>query len=276
MLRHLQRLVGGMTTVAVIPARFASTRFPGKPLAADTGKFLIQHVCEQVATCSKIDRVIVATDDDRIVQAVQSFGGEAQMTRPDHVNGTDRVGEVAEALGLSDDDLVLNVQGDEPEIDPSSLDRLIELMKSGCDFRIGTLATHFADDGPREGVGSPLDPNCVKVVVDARGRALYFSRSLIPFPRETDGRVEEPAHFLLHLGVYAFLADSLREVTCGRLLPSALEQTESLEQLRWLENGYSIGVALVDHRCVGIDTKADYEAFVRRKKSVPTKVRGIV
>lgn len=261
-----------MTTVAVIPARFASTRFPGKPLAADTGKFLIQHVCEQVSTCSKIDRVIVATDDERIVKAVKSFGGEVQMTRVDHPSGTDRVGEVAESLGLGDHDLVLNVQGDEPEIDPDSLAKLIALMESGAAFHIGTLAARFDDDGPHEGVGSPLDPNCVKVVVDTQGRALYFSRNLIPYPLEALGRVDKPSRWLLHLGVYAFFADALQKVTGNCLPPSSLEKAESLEQLRWLEHGFAMGVAIVSHRSVGIDTPEEYEAFVQRRGQVQTKV----
>ena len=266
-----------MTTVAVIPARFASTRFPGKPLARETGKFLIQHVCEQVGSCSQIDRVIVATDDERIVSAVESFGGQAMMTRVDHVSGTDRVGEVASNLGLDGNDLVLNVQGDEPEVSPVVLDRLIQLMTDpASEFLIGTLAARFDDTGPSTGPGSPADPNCVKVVVDRRGRALYFSRGLIPYSREPMGRVNAPSGFLLHLGVYAFRANTLQEIAGDQLAPGVLEQTESLEQLRWMEHGFSIGVAVVDHRCVGIDTKEDYAAFVQRISSAPSRVRADV
>jgi 3-deoxy-manno-octulosonate cytidylyltransferase (CMP-KDO synthetase) len=285
-----------VTTIAVIPARFASTRFPGKPLAKETGKFMIQHVYERVAAASRIDRVIVATDDERIITAVKSFGGEARMTRSDHFSGTDRVAEVAEAVGLTDDDIVLNVQGDEPEIEPDSLDKLVERMNGcrasspspqpsplkgegvgGAAFEhgtptcsIGTIAAPFDDAGPREGTGSPLDPNCVKVVVDGQGRAMYFSRSPIPFPRDTKGAVDKPSRWLLHMGVYAFCAGTLREIAGGRLSPSKLEKAESLEQLRWLEAGYSIAVAVVEHRSVGIDTPEDYAAFVercRQKKS---------
>lgn len=265
-----------MTTLAVIPARFASTRFPGKPLASDTGKFMIQHVYERVASAARIDRAIVATDDDRIVKAVQSFGGEAMMTSPDHFSGTDRVAEVAASVSLRPDDVVLNVQGDEPEIEPRSLDSLILTMTEigapaarrpadaarGCS--IGTIAAPFDDSGPREGSGSPLDPNCVKVVVDGRGRAMYFSRSPIPYPRDTKGVVDRPSRWLLHMGVYAFRASTLQEIAGGRLSPSVLERAESLEQLRWLENGYEIAVAVVEHRSVGIDTPEDYSAFVRR------------
>ena len=254
-----------MTTVAVIPARYASTRFPGKPLARQTGKYLIQHVHERVIACRRIDRVIVATDDERIVEAVRSFGGEAVKTRPDHATGTHRVSEVADSLDLNDDDLVLNVQGDEPEIDSSVLDLLIDEMMSGSSpCRIGTLAAPFDDDGPKDGPGSPLDPHCVKVVVDTAGRALYFSRSPIPYPQRTDGVIDKPSQWLLHLGVYAFRADTLRAIVGDGLTPSRLEQTESLEQLRWLEHGRSVAVVMVKHRFVGIDTPEDYAAFVKR------------
>jgi len=254
-----------MTTVAVIPARYASTRFPGKPLANETGKYLIQHVYERVRECRSINRAVVATEDERIVAAVKSFGGEVRMTRADHPTGTDRVGEIAEALRLVDDDIVLNVQGDEPEISPLVLDRLIVRMKDSTGgAAIGTVAARFDDHGPKEGPGSPLDPNCVKVVVDAAGQAMYFSRSAIPFPRDTGGVVDRPSRWLLHMGVYAFRASALRRVTGGRLQPSALEKAESLEQLRWLENGMPIAVVLVEHRSVGIDTPQDYAAFVAR------------
>ena len=255
-----------MATLAVIPARYASTRFPGKPLAKDTGKYLIQHVFERVSECRAIDRVIVATDDERIVSAVRSFGGSAQMTRADHKTGTDRIGEVTQALDLADDDLVFNVQGDEPEISTEVLETLARQMQTvdgSC--RIGTLAAPFSDDGPREGPGSPLDPNCVKVVVSKDDRALYFSRSPIPYPRSTEGRIDRPSRFLLHLGVYAFRADLLRRLTSAKEHErTPLEEAESLEQLRWLEHGLPITVAIVDHRVVGIDTPEDYDAFVKR------------
>lgn len=254
-----------MTTIAVIPARYASSRFPGKPLAKNTGKFLIQHVYERVQETARVDRVLVATDDQRIADAVKSFGGEAQMTRGDHENGTERVAEIVEHLELTDEDLVVNVQGDEPDVLPSALDRLIGSMSDERQgFRIATLAAPFSDDGPRSGPGSPLDPNCVKVVVDTGGRALYFSRSAIPFHRQGAGAVDRPSRWLLHLGVYAFRVDTLRSVTGGRLLPGALEQAESLEQLRWLEHGVGISVVTIDRAFVGIDTPEDYAAFVSR------------
>lgn len=261
-----------MTTIAVVPARFASTRFPGKPLAKETGKFLIQHVCERVLEARRVDRVIVATDDEQIVEAVRSFGGEACMTRADHTSGTARVAEVAGGLKLTPGDLVLNVQGDEPEIEPASIDALVALMERGdhgCE--IGTLAAPFDRDGPTSGPGSPQDPNCVKVVVDALGRAVYFSRSLIPYPRDTGGTVDQPDRWLLHLGVYAFRPEVLREIESGPLSrgleparPATLEQAECLEQLGWLSRGMPIAVAMVDRGAVGIDTPADYEAFVGR------------
>lgn len=262
-----------MNIVAVIPARYASTRFPGKPLAQETGKYLIQHVVERVRECDKIDRVVVATDDDRIVRAVESFGGEAMMTRDDHVSGTDRVREAADLLGLAGDDLVLNVQGDEPEITSALLDRLIECMEAGStNARIGTPAARFRDDGPCSGPGSPLDPNCVKVVVDAAGRALYFSRSLLPYPRDTVGVVDRPSRWLLHLGVYAFRVDALHAITSRSIGPSVLESDESLEQLRWLDQGHAVAVVVVDHPFVGIDTRDDYEAFVKRTVGNPSEV----
>jgi len=252
-----------MNTVAVIPARYASTRLPAKPLASQTGKFLVQHVCEQVLKSRRIDRAVVATDDQRIVDAVTSFGGEARMTDPNHPTGTDRVGEIADMLKLQDDDLVLNVQGDEPEISPDSLDCLVERMVK-TDVRIGTIAARFDDDGPTEGFGSPLDPNCVKVVLDESGRALYFSRSPIPYPRDASGQIEKPSRWFMHLGVYAFRVDALRSLTGGRLKPTELEKTESLEQLRWLGAGHSIAVVEVKERSSGIDTPEDYAAFVAR------------
>ena len=254
-----------MTTIAVIPARFGSTRFPGKPLAKDTGKFLIQHVCERIQQAACVDRVLVATDDERIAAAVKSYGGEVRMTRDDHPTGTERVAEVVEGLGLGDEDLVLNVQGDEPDVPAGALDRLVALMRGDSDAcRIGTLAAPFDDDGPSSGPGSPLDPNCVKVVMDAGGRALYFSRSAIPFDRAQSGAVDRPSRWLLHLGVYAFRVNTLRCLTGGRLPRSVLEETESLEQLRWLEHGFGISVLTVERAFAGIDTPDDYAAFVKR------------
>lgn len=272
-----------MTTVAVIPARFGSTRLPAKALARETGKYLVQHVCERARLAKKIDRVVVATDDQRIVDAVRSFDGEVRMTRSDHQSGTDRVAEIAEQLELDGDDLVINVQGDEPEVDPSTLDTLVEFME--CfqdDYSIGTVAVTFADDGPKEGSGSPLDPNCVKVVIGPRGQAHYFSRSLIPYPREYGGVVDRPSRWLLHLGVYAFRSRTLREITKPPverekqqwLKPVELAVMESLEQLRWLASGFAIGVVIGNHRSMGIDTPEQYAAFVVRWRESENKRRG--
>lgn len=265
-----------MAAIAIIPARYASTRFPGKPLANQTGKFLIQHVCEQVSRCRSIDRTVVATDDPRVIDAVKSFGGDVHLTRADHISGTDRVAEVVEALGLGDNELVLNVQGDEPEIDPGGLQSLIERMEQTPAERIGTLAVPFDRAGPKDGPGSPIDPNCVKVVTDGSGRALYFSRSVIPYPRETGGAIDDPSRWLLHLGVYAFRAGVLPTITGDRMPVTALEETESLEQLRWLEAGLSIAVVRVSHRSVGVDTPEDYAAFVARFRATCEDNRAVV
>ncbi len=253
-----------MKTVAVIPARMAAVRLPGKPLLRRTGKYLIEHVVERARAARRVDDVIVATDDERIAAAVRSFGGRAEMTRADHASGTDRVAEVAARL---DADLVLNVQGDEPEMDPGNIDRLVALLADRPDRLIGTVACPFPADGPRRGPGSPDDPNRVKVVLDVRGDALYFSRALVPFPRDIPAAPERPAdldpsRWLMHLGLYGFRRAALREIAA--LAPSPLEQIERLEQLRWLGAGHRIAVGVGERGSVGIDTPEDYEAFVAR------------
>lgn len=242
-----------MNAVAVIPARYASTRFPAKPLARETGKYLIQHVCERLSAAKRISSVIVATDDERICEAVESFGGVAAMTREDHPSGTDRVAEVAAGL---DAELLLNVQGDEPEIEPGHLDLLIERMMQDPEAEIGTLCCPFAKQA------DPRDSNKVKVVVSTAGRALYFSRSLIPYPRDAAGVPDDAANWLLHVGVYAYRRAAL--VKLAALPPSSLEIAERLEQLRALENGMAISVVHVDHAAPGIDTPDDYAEFVAR------------
>lgn len=249
-----------MNVLAVIPARYGSTRFPGKPLVRKTGRPLIQHVVERASAARAIDRVVVATDDARIVNAVRSFGGEAVMTRGDHASGTDRIAEVAQALGGAPDDLVLNVQGDEPEIEPAYLDRLVDRVR-GSACPVGTLACPFpADNDPR-------DPNCVKVVLNLRGEALYFSRALIPYPR-ADAVGESPAEWLLHLGVYAFRRSFLLEFASWET--SRLERLERLEQLRVLERGHGIAVEVVERAFPGVDTPEDYERFVARISAIRT------
>jgi len=245
-----------MQTLAVIPARYGSKRFPGKPLVRETGKFLVQHVYEQVALARLVDRVIVATDDRRIAEAVQSFGGESAMTRADHPSGTDRVAEVA---AHEPADLIVNVQGDEPEMSPAHIDRLIERMNHDADATIGTLCCPFAAGN------DPRDANKVKVVCDARDRALYFSRALIPHVRAPTGAKpldDANRPWRLHLGIYAYRPQTL--LALSQLPPTPLEQIEKLEQLRFLEHGYAITVAEVDRAAQGIDTPEDYAAFVQR------------
>ena len=237
-----------MKFTAVIPARFASTRFPGKPLAMLGGKTVIQRVYEQAA--SVLSEVYVATDDERILSAVEAFGGHAVMTRADHQSGTDRIEEAVEKTGTQAD-VIINIQGDEPFIQPSQIKTLMALFDDP-QTQIGTLGKRF------ESMEAVSNPNSPKIVTDHRGFALYFSRSVIPFIRsvETD---EWLSHypFLKHLGVYAYRREVLAEVT--RLPQGQLEKAESLEQLRWLENGYRIRVGLTDVETVGIDTPADLE-----------------
>ncbi len=262
-----------MNAVAIIPARFGSTRLPGKPLLNRTGRCLIQHVYERAAAARCVGRCVVATDDERIAAAVRSFGGQAVMTRADHVSGTDRLAEAATIIGTRDDELILNVQGDEPELEPACLDRLVERMAADAACPLGTLACPFPPEA------DPADPNCVKVVRNLAGRALYFSRALVPYRRDggknalaapvADRRhADAPAAtrrhgpWLLHLGVYAYRRNFLAEFASWP--PSPLEQLEKLEQLRALERGVAIAVELVERAAVGIDTPEDYEQFVLR------------
>jgi 3-deoxy-manno-octulosonate cytidylyltransferase (CMP-KDO synthetase) len=242
--------------IAVIPARFASTRFPGKMLADRTGKPLIQHVWEQAKLAKRVDRVIVATDDQRIVDAVQGFGGEAVMTRSDHTNGTSRIAEIAQTIAAP---ILINVQGDEPDLDPALIDLAIATLMNGehLDCPVATIAAPFA---PGE---DPANPNIVKVVVDRRGRALYFSRALIPFNRDGRSLPGECGPFK-HVGLYAYRRAFLQ--TYVNLPPTTLEQAEKLEQLRTLEHGYAIAVAVAEAHHHGIDTSEQYEAFVQRSR----------
>ena len=242
-----------MNTVAVIPARFASSRFPGKPLAKDTGKYLIQHVYERVCQASSLDGVLVATDDERIGKACDEFGGRWCMTRTDHPSGTDRI---AEAVARLDADIIVNVQGDEPEIAPGHIDRLVELIRGDRRADMATLSAVFA-------AGEDVNnPNVVKVVVDHLGHALYFSRWPIPYNR--DSQPQSEMIYRKHLGLYAYRREALLQLS--RLTPTPLEKAEKLEQLRALENGMVIAVAEVQHTAVGIDTPQQYEEFVKRYK----------
>ena len=244
-----------MDVVGIIPARFASTRLPGKPLLAETGKPLIRHVVEAARRSGRIDRIIVATDDDRIAEAVRSFGGEAVMTRADHPSGTDRVAEVAAAL--PDARIVVNLQGDEPEVSDATLDRVVALLEADPEAPMATLATPIRTEADFR------NPACVKVVLSATGRALYFSRS--PIPHHRDGNPPDGDLGLLHLGLYAYRRDFL--LGLAALPPSPLEGAEKLEQLRVLEAGFPIAVGVVEEPGVGIDTPEDYRRFVDRQRA---------
>ena len=238
-----------MRYIALIPARYASTRFPGKPLAKLGGKSVIQRVYEQVN--KMVDETYVATDDQRIFDAVEAFGGKVVMTRSDHKSGTDRIEEAAEKIG-GDYDVVVNVQGDEPFIHASQIETVCKCFDDPT-TQIATLGKPFGND--IEAIGNPNSP---KIVVDKKGFALYFSRSIIPFVRGKETAAWPSSYpFLKHLGLYAYRRDVLREVT--QLPQGMLEKAESLEQLRWLENGYKIRVGLTDIETVGIDTPADLE-----------------
>lgn len=238
-----------MRFIALIPARFASTRFPGKPLAMLGGKSVIQRVYEQVSRV--VDETYVATDDQRIFDAVEAFGGKVVMTRSDHKSGTDRIEEAAEKIG-GDFDVVVNVQGDEPFIQASQIETVCHCFDDPT-TQIATLGKPFGND--MDAIGNPNSP---KIVVDKKGFALYFSRSIIPFVRGVDSEEWPSAYpFLKHLGLYAYRREVLREVT--QLPQGVLEKAESLEQLRWLENGYKIRVGLTDIETVGIDTPADLD-----------------
>ena len=246
-----------MTFTAIIPARYASTRFPGKPLAVLGGKTVIQRVYEQVK--SVLSDVYVATDDERIFSCVESFGGKAVMTRKDHQSGTDRIQEAVEKTATQAD-VIINVQGDEPFIQPSQIQTLMQLFDDPT-TQIGTLGKLF------ESMEAVENPNSPKIVTDMKGFALYFSRSVIPYIRgkeRQDWFSEYP--FLKHLGVYAYRREVLSEVT--KLPQSSLEKAESLEQLRWLQNGYRIRVGMTDVETVGIDTPEDLqraEEFLKNK-----------
>ena len=247
-----------MRFIAIIPARYASTRFEGKPLAMLGGVPVIRRVYERVA--SAVPDVIVATDDSRIAEAVEAFGGRVVMTSDKHRSGTDRCYEAYCRQG-GEFDAVINVQGDEPFITASQLHAIM-----GCFDDVSTeIATLVKPFSEQDGLAALENPNSPKVVLDGKNRAIYFSRSVIPYLRGVDRSEWLRSHtFYKHIGMYAFRTDVLRRVTA--LPPSMLEMTESLEQLRWLENGYRIGVGITDVETVGIDTPEDLaraEAFLR-------------
>ena len=230
-----------MKVLCVIPARFASTRLPGKPLKDIAGKPMVVRVYERASQAGLVNETLVATDDERIKTAVEAAGGKAMLTRADHATGTDRLAEVAEAY--PDVDLIVNVQGDEPLIEPGLIDQLAGLFANEPDLKMATVKTEMKDEAEQK------NPNNVKVVCDKAGYALYFSRSLMPYPRKGGCPVYK------HIGIYAYRRDFLLHY--AKMEPTPLEQAESLEQLRALENGYRIKVVETKAKFVGVDTVED-------------------
>jgi 3-deoxy-manno-octulosonate cytidylyltransferase (CMP-KDO synthetase) len=243
--------------VVVIPARYGSTRLPGKPLVSLAGKPMIQRVYERAKMAGRVDQVIVATDDERIVKAVEGFGGQARMTRADHRTGTERVAEVAAHV---EGDVFVNVQGDEPLLDPAAVDAAVGALLEEPTASITTVAT------PIKTPGDIMDPNVVKTVLDFDGNALYFSRAPIPWVRDTGSKIQ--VRHLKHLGLYVFQRDALLEYPT--LPQGELERIEQLEQLRWMENGWKIRVAEVEHDAVSVDVPEDVarvEKLLPREKT---------
>ena len=230
--------------VAVIPARYESSRFPGKPLAQIAGRAMIERVYEQTKKAKQIARVVVATDDERIAQAVKSFGGEAMMTREDHHCGTERVAEVAAHISAA---IYVNVQGDEPLVEPEAIDMLVSAMEEDAEIHVATPCSLIRQ--PAE----IMDPNVVKATIDFDGNALYFSRAPIPWVRDTGANVA--ARHWKHVGLYAFRHEALLDFPT--LPPGELERVEQLEQLRWLENGYKIRVVESEYDAISVDVPTD-------------------
>jgi len=270
------KISNGVKILAVIPARFSSTRFAAKVLAKDTGKFLIQHTYEQACLARLPEKVIIAADDEKVVAAADSFGAECVLTSVEHKSGTDRI---AEAVADLDVDIVVNLQADEPEIDPGNIDYLTRLLIDNPDYPMATLCAEF------QNAGQVADPNIVKVIVawsvqrradrkklNAKryppnadcGKAIYFSRLPIPYDRDESG-VGNVRQYQRHLGIYAYRKEFLLKIT--KLPQTPLEKIEKLEQLRVIENGYNILVGKVEHTCDGIDTPEQYTEFVKRYKT---------
>ena len=287
-----------MKVLAVIPARYSSTRFAGKVLARDTGKYLIQHTYERACLAKWPEKVLIAADDQKVVEAARTFGAECVLTSPDHQSGTDRIAEAVEIADsgqriadsdgkenlnaihytLNANDIVVNLQGDEPEIDPDNIDYLAKLLIDHPDYPMATLAAEF------QTTEQVADPNIVKVIVadseqriadrkklNAKryplnanwGQAIYFSRSPIPYDRDKTG-IGDVKQYLRHIGIYAYRKSFLQKITT--LPQTPLEKIEKLEQLRAVENGYGILVGKVEHTCDGIDTPEQYAEFVKRYK----------
>lgn len=241
-----------MKILACIPARYGSTRLAGKVLAKDTGKFLIQHTYERACLAKLPEKVIIAADDERIAAAADTFGAECILTSAEHKSGTDRI---AEAVKDMDVEIVINLQADEPEIDPQSIDYLAELLVKNPDYQMATLAADF------QTAEQIADPNIVKVIIDSNGRAIYFSRAPIPYDREESG-VGKVQQYLRHIGIYAYRREFLLKITA--LPQTKLEKIEKLEQLRAIEHSFPILVGKVQHVCDGIDTPQQYAEFVKR------------
>jgi 3-deoxy-manno-octulosonate cytidylyltransferase (CMP-KDO synthetase) len=240
--------------IAVIPARYSSTRLAGKVLAKETGKFLIQHTYEQACKAKLPEKVIIAADDEKIITAAKSFGAEAVLTSIEHKSGTDRI---TEAVADLDADIIVNIQADEPEIDPAYIDKVAKLLVENPDYPMSTLAA------PIKTAADVANPNIVKVITDNSGKAIYFSRCPIPYNREKAG-IGDLKYYLRHLGIYAYRRDFLLKIT--KIQQTPLEKIEKLEQLRAIENGYGILVGKVQHTTDGIDTPEQYAEFVKRYK----------
>lgn len=236
-----------MKAAVIIPARYGSTRLEGKPLLEVNGKTIIQHVYDKAKQSKLASKVIVATDDDRIFDAVKAFGGDVEMTSPSHQSGSDRIAEVARKF--TEFDIIVNLQGDEPAIEPESIDLAIKALEDK-NADISTLIRILKDKEEME------NPNVVKAVIDNEGFAMYFSRSLIPYPRKELSKV------FGHIGLYGYKREALLKLTS--LEPTELEMTECLEQLRALQNGMKIKTAIVDYKPIGIDTIEDFEEFKRK------------
>ena len=235
-----------MKSVGIIPARYASTRFPGKPLAIIDGKLMIERVYEQCLK-SALDLVVVATDDDRIAQAVHNFGGKAMLTSPLHPSGTDRCGETAQKLHLENQDIIINIQGDEPFIQPEEINALVHLFQNK-EIQIATLISEIKE------LEKVHDPNVVKALIRKDRSAIYFSRLPVPFQREANA---ENIVYHRHIGIYAYTNEVLQAII--KLPESMLEKSEKLEQLRWIENGYRIHTADCNHIAIAIDTPQDLQ-----------------
>ncbi len=247
--------------IGVIPSRYASSRFPGKALADICGKPMVQHVVERASRARRLDEVLVATDDRRILEVVNGFGGKACLTSPAHPSGTDRIAEIVQGLPC---DLVVNIQGDEPLLDPAVIDSAVEPLLTDATIAMGTLACPLS-------VADAADPSNVKVVMDRAGFALYFSRAPIPYLRDghPPGR---GSPYLLHVGLYVYRRDTLLRLAA--LPPTLLEERERLEQLRALEHGIRIRVVRTEHRSIGVDTPEDL-ARVRQMVSVEPRAESL-